>query len=230
MTPEERARYEAERVARAAEQAALRKERKRRFRKVTRFVHGPYGSKECGRCHDLGRASSFRVQGAAAAVGPASEEDLAEGGRLRLPVVQLCTHCHDDFAREAPGNEGLWLHGPVASGWCVLCHAPHSSDYPRLLHALPTARLCGQCHLREDLVAATPDHLPRSDADAYPPVAAATDGEGNEAPESVVRVAKSCIRCHDPHRGPDSRVLKEGWQQALQAPPPSPAAPNGAGP
>lgn len=207
LPPEERARVAAEAAAREAEEMAERERmRLRRYRPVTklgRFTHGPYASKECGRCHDLTAASGFLDAGGPGALGPGSVDDLAEGGRLRMPVTDLCVHCHTDYASDHPVNTRLWMHGPVASGWCVACHQSHSSNYPHLVKLEPTARLCGQCHLRGDLLASTPDHRPGSPEDGYPPLPEAPDAQ------EVLQVVKDCTRCHDPHRGPNRSILKE---------------------
>jgi len=201
VPPEDRARLQAareisERDQQDARSMAGRLRRRREGKKLRRFTHGPFAAQECTRCHDFGAASGFRAGTAGAASG-ASLKDLAEAGRLRMPVVELCTHCHDDFSPQHPANTGYGLHGPVAMGWCVMCHEPHSSPYAKLLTAYPTARLCGRCHERADLVEFTPEHRPGSPAEAYP-----ANGDDHTKTE-VVRVVRDCTRCHDPHRGRD---------------------------
>jgi predicted CXXCH cytochrome family protein len=144
-----------------------------------------------------------------------------------MPLVELCTNCHTEYSPGEPENAGLWLHGPVGTGWCVTCHEPHSSLQSDLLRSEPTAKLCGACHLREDLVAFTPEHRPRDPSDAYPP-SPPTPVDGSAPPENgaapsgppVVQVAKDCVRCHDPHRGPDHFILR-GRRQARSDPAPS---------
>ncbi|MFQ5415534.1 MAG: cytochrome c3 family protein [Myxococcota bacterium] len=183
--------------------------------KLSRFVHGPYAAKECERCHDLESAASFREFGSGRVAGRSSKVDIAEAGRLRMPIDELCVHCHTDLGTADAANDGLWVHGPVANGWCVTCHQSHSSRYPSLLHSEPPARLCGQCHVREDLVAQTAEHRPIDPQQGFPPPSARAsldrEGETEEAsPEHrVVQVVKDCTRCHDPHRGPDRFILKD---------------------
>ena len=213
LSPEERARRQAEAAARAAEEAALLAVQRESgtVEKLSRFTHGPYAAKECGRCHDLGAASGFRGPGGGGAQSATATEDLAEGGRLRMPPSELCLSCHQDFSRSDPSNEGLWLHGPVGSGWCVLCHQAHSSFLPRLIRRDPPARLCISCHSRADLLADTAEHRPRSDEAAFPPHPPA--GEADD----LLRVVADCTRCHDPHRGVDRLLLRERSARTHQA-------------
>lgn len=226
-TPEERA-FEALAAAqREAEAIALGPQRTRqRVRKLARFTHGPFAANECTRCHDLTTASGFRGLSGGAG-GSRAAVDLAEAGRLRMPVNELCIHCHTDFTDEAPGSEGLWLHGPVASGWCILCHQPHSARYPYLLSVEPTARLCTLCHLRDELVE-TAEHRPLQIEDAFPapPVVDAEQRKPEGASASsasivdVVRVVGDCTKCHDPHMGPDRLLLRprHQWEDPPEVP------------
>ncbi len=209
LTPEERERFAAEEAARAAEEEASPRETGRAVRKLSRFIHGPFAADECWRCHDLVTTSGFRQFRGTGGPGAASRANLAEGGRLKRPVGELCIHCHADFAAEAPENEDLWVHGPVASGWCVLCHQPHSSVYSKLLYDTPSNGLCNRCHLPDTLLA-TSEHLaplPRPDR-------AATETGEEAEPDELDRVATDCTRCHDPHRGPDRMILRprDEWE------------------
>jgi predicted CXXCH cytochrome family protein len=77
--------------------------------------HGPYDAKLCEACH------------------------LRGGGKLVLPVDQLCLYCHE----LAVGKKHM--HGPVASGGCRVCHLPHGSGHAFLLVSEPTA-FCFHCH------------------------------------------------------------------------------------
>ena len=230
LTPEEQAQLDKETAAREAAAAAERRRRPSRYQpveKLSRFIHGPYAARECASCHELETSMGFRELQRGGAVDPSSSDDLAEGGRLRLPLVELCTKCHTEYAPDEPENAGLWLHGPVGTGWCVTCHEPHSSLHPYLLRAEPTARLCSGCHLREDLVAFTPEHRPLDPSDAYPPApqdavegSAPAENEATPSAPKVVQVAKNCVRCHDPHSGPNRFILRERRQvHSADAPP-----------
>jgi predicted CXXCH cytochrome family protein len=52
-----------------------------------------------------------------------------------------CTACHE-MAKSAD----TFVHGPIAVGECLACHAPHGSDEPQMLRAVG-ADLCQRCHV-----------------------------------------------------------------------------------
>lgn len=62
---------------------------------------------------------------------------------LVAPAKDLCFSCH------AKSTEKI-LHGPYAQGNCIVCHSPHSSNWPNQLLA-PTQDLCMGCHVRARL-------------------------------------------------------------------------------
>ena len=103
-TPEERLRLEAEAEAELREELVRRGRRGRyeEVEKIARFVHGPYAAKECGRCHDLKGSSGFRQSGFDEAPREAASADLAEAGRLRYPLPELCVRCHAEYALAIP--------------------------------------------------------------------------------------------------------------------------------
>jgi len=84
-------------------------------------IHPPV--KNCADCHGEQRrmTSSHKVE-------------------LVAEVPQLCYKCHTDFA----ALEG-WVHGPVATGNCLLCHNPHKTK-PEFLLRKPVPELCYECH------------------------------------------------------------------------------------
>ena len=230
LTEAEQVQLAAEALEREAEAARQAGESRLQLSKISRFTHGPFAAKECGRCHDLARTSGFRESaGGVSALGSGTE--LAEGGRLRVSVVELCIDCHTEYSIDAPENADMWLHGPVAGGWCVLCHQPHSSIYPKLVTLNPPARLCGRCHLPETLID-TAEHLPVTPADGYPPLPE-TDTASREEPDQrdleTVRVVKNCTSCHDPHRGRDRLLLRTSREPEQgtepEAPRPEPGGP-----
>ena len=81
--------------------------------------HGPYAAKMCNACHDSGGANA-----------------------LIAPVEQLCFRCHD------LGLNKRYIHGPLASGGCLVCHDPHSSRY-RYLLVSESDTFCLYCHDRQ---------------------------------------------------------------------------------
>lgn len=86
-------------------------------RSPTYSVHAPYAREECASCHQR----RFEL----------SREDS-----------RLCLDCHS----QVPGAHER-MHGPVAAGACLWCHAPHESPYRALLKA-PSQEVCGACHDR----------------------------------------------------------------------------------
>lgn len=218
IPPEDRARLRTEAEAQALDkeqqEQAKRAARAKVVRKISRFTHGPFAAKECGNCHDLAASSGFRTSGSSLTSMPGIGGELAEAGRLRMPVVKLCVRCHSDYSPQAPENAGLRMHGPVGVGWCVACHQAHSSAYQHLVHADPPAKLCTQCHQRSDLLEFTPEHQPTTAETAYPPSPELSVDEPGTAEDKIAslwpqsQVAADCTRCHDPHRGLNRFLLK----------------------
>jgi len=79
--------------------------------------HGPYAAKECQGCH------------------------MRATNALILPIEELCFRCHSIDVRKK------YIHGPVASGGCKVCHEAHGSLYPFLLVSEPK-EFCHHCHDR----------------------------------------------------------------------------------
>lgn len=114
--------------------------------------HVPYAKRNCGGCHEPGTNA------------------------LVARPPELCLRCH---AMEL--EKKRYVHAPVVSGFCLLCHAPHGSKHPWLLIAEPR-EMCFYCHNPTD-VFRNPAHRERE-----------------EAP---------CTDCHNPHA--DTRFfLKAG--------------------
>jgi len=77
--------------------------------------HGPYAAKQCEACH------------------------IKASNKLVLPIEELCFQCHSLDIRKK------FIHGPIASGGCKVCHDPHGSRYPFLLVSDPKG-FCLHCH------------------------------------------------------------------------------------
>lgn len=60
--------------------------------------------------------------------------------QLVAPIPALCYQCHKEYL--APDG---WVHGPVATGDCLLCHEPHKARTASLLRK-PIPELCFRCH------------------------------------------------------------------------------------
>lgn len=117
--------------------------------KVRLVEHGPYAAKQCEGCH------------------------LRGSNRLLVPIEQLCYKCH------VIDLEKKYIHGPLSSGGCKICHHPHSSRYPYLLVA-EAKDFCFYCHSREDVA----------------------KNEVHSGPET------DCILCHDAHSSDIEYLLK----------------------
>ncbi len=95
-----------------------------------RFVHKPV-RQDCTGCHNAhgSQDSKFFL--------------LKRGGRL-------CASCHQNRKKAAKVIQittGRKPHKPVAEGKCTACHAPHVSNYKKLLRKGPKdVRLCFTCH------------------------------------------------------------------------------------
>jgi len=111
--------------------------------------HGPYAAKQCEACHMKGTS------------------------RLILPIEELCLKCHSLNVRKK------YIHGPLASGGCKVCHEPHGSIYPFLLVSEPK-EFCLHCH----------DSNAIAKNDAH---------KGVEA---------QCTECHDAHSSDEEYLLK----------------------
>jgi predicted CXXCH cytochrome family protein len=112
--------------------------------------HGPYAAHLCSACHEAAATNA-----------------------LVLPRDQLCFKCHEVRL------DRKFVHGPVASGGCLVCHDPHSSRNPRLVVSGP-GTVCFQCHDPRDVARA----------------------EGHEGVES------GCTGCHDAHASDQRFLLK----------------------
>ena len=110
-------------------------------------VHGPYAAKLCEGCHD--RSTN----------------------RLVRPLQELCVTCHDIQLNKK------FIHGPLTTGGCRVCHFPHSSPN-RFLLVSDSKDFCFYCHTRSDF-------------------------ERNPAHEGA---DSRCILCHEPHMS-DTRYL-----------------------
>ncbi len=120
-------------------------------------VHPPL--KDCTNCHSDQPRTGFsrKVQ-------------------LVAEVPKLCYRCHREFS-----TLDTWVHGPVATGDCLLCHEPHKTKTEFLLRR-PVPDLCFQCH----------------DAQAVRAVK-------NHKEESYA----SCTDCHDGHAGATRSLLRQ---------------------
>jgi predicted CXXCH cytochrome family protein len=110
--------------------------------------HGPYAAHLCSACHET-----------------------AASNALVVPRDQLCSRCHDFRATKR------YVHGPLASGGCLVCHDPHRSSYGHLLVS-ESRGFCLRCHERRAI----------------------------EQVSAHAGVDAECTTCHDAHMS-DARFL-----------------------
>ncbi|MGC2063431.1 MAG: cytochrome c3 family protein [Thermodesulfovibrionales bacterium] len=111
--------------------------------------HGPYAAKQCTACHVRG------------------------SNKLVSPINELCFNCH------ALNIVKQYVHGPLASGGCRVCHSPHGSAYPFLLVSEPKD-FCYYCHDKDQVLA-------------------------NDVHKSL---EMQCTACHDAHSSEARYLLK----------------------
>jgi predicted CXXCH cytochrome family protein len=118
------------------------------------YVHKPYDEGHCYECH--GEAKEFF--------------------EFKPMGSEVCLKCHRKELDKYPV-----MHGPVASAECLLCHAPHESQYTKLLKE-PSPQVCVRCHL--------PELLPQEPAEHQ-------------------SASVSCLNCHNAHGGDKHGLLKK---------------------
>jgi len=119
-------------------------------RQVGYRAHGPYAAKLCNACHNIGATNA-----------------------LLLPREELCFKCHELELNKK------YIHGPLASGGCLACHDPHSSQYSYFLVS-ESDDFCFRCHAQETVA--------RNAAHAG--------------------VEQQCTTCHDAHMSDKRYLLK----------------------
>lgn len=117
--------------------------------------HGPYAAKLCGACHNAAATNA-----------------------LIVPAEELCLRCHTFETSQA------YVHGPLASGGCLVCHDPHRSANRALLVSASDG-FCLHCHDRSAL----------SDLSA---------SDGHRAQDA------NCTACHEPHMSARKFLLRPG--------------------
>lgn len=201
--------------------------------------HDPHGSTNrilltkdlpdlCLGCHKkVGELiASAKVPHKPVAEGNCTNCHSAHAGKTSglLPADQeaVCLGCHgtDDLGQPTLSNiakeiEGKkYLHGPLQKGNCKACHAPHGSDYFRLLRGNYPAEIyapyndgaydaCLGCHERRMLrFSETTTHT------------GFRNGSTNLHYLHVVsRKGRTCRICHEPHASDDEKLIRRDGAQ-----------------
>jgi predicted CXXCH cytochrome family protein len=148
------------------------------------FAHGPFSANACYLCHEVAASGGIRGFGKKEEAAGATAAPGIVPGQMVAPLTELCVGCHEGKSASSPQMAGLWVHGPVANGYCVVCHGPHSGPEPYLLRKKADA-LCVECH-----------------------------AEGLVFSQAVHQGQTACTSCHNPHAGKDSRLLKAEYREA----------------
>ena len=131
--------------------------------------HEPYRKMQCPECHVI-------TLGTRDSSGSLTRMKLPP--ELLVPKEVLCKKCHE--VPPAP-----YVHAPVATQSCALCHEAHQSSFPHLLKVARPGDLCLTCHVG-DLFTTSTQH------------------------DSVSNL--SCTTCHDPHSSQRPLFLKTGTE------------------
>ncbi len=145
-----------------------------------RHIHGPAAVWSCLSCHnpDL---YPVKYQFAATETGKPTG--------LGLTIRDTCLTCHHGVM------SGPFKHGPVAAGYCTLCHDPHASENSAWLRK-SAWDLCTTCHDEK----ATERHVVTGSKQ--------NAGHPTKHKRDPARRGKrmTCVSCHEPHSA-DSRYL-----------------------
>jgi len=163
------------------------------------IVHGPAGKGECQVCHD--------------------PHQTDYPGMIKKESKEMCLSCHNEDIKSDNGIlksiatvlvDGNTIHAPIANGDCIICHLPHSGDFPFLLiGAYPVQQyteatvenfdLCFMCH-DSDLMTA--------DSTGY-----ATNFRHGTKNLHYLHIngnrGRNCNLCHNAHGAPNSHILEE---------------------
>ena len=168
-------------------------------------MHGPVAQKKCQACHKYEDPREHRFKRLAEpdqgctqchdmkhkTVVHAARQRAAAPSAMILtarptkecwwasPTQGLCLSCHkpEDYSKKK------FVHGPVSSGACTVCHEAHSAAQPKLLKD-SSRNLCISCH--KEMVP-----KPGEDRSIHAPV------------------RDNCMACHDPHASNLKYELKQ---------------------
>lgn len=138
----------------------------------TDFTHGPWANRRCDYCHQAGSGRSFNALQATA----------TNISRLAYPIEELCIGCHSEAQFTGAGGES-WLHAPVATRQCTVCHSPHNAKRQFLLLSSNNIETCTACH---------------------------SGGAGQGSSTHIQDRTDDCVECHNPHAGSSPMLLRKG--------------------
>lgn len=182
---QDRVRAEAREAAKHPEKVAVQQAEPKKKRamvvKPTRFSHGPYAANKCYLCHEVSASGGFRGFGKKEEAAGALAGAGIVPGKMVAPLHELCSGCHVSKSPAKARQAGLWVHGPVSTGFCTLCHGPHAGPERYMLLKAADA-LCVECH-----------------------------GAGQIFSRAAHQDRRDCTACHNAHVGKDSHLLKADY-------------------
>ncbi len=111
--------------------------RKEEFR--SKYVHKPV-SQDCSICHDPhGSATEYHLR--------TRKDKSGHYLKSKQPIKDLCLSCHRKLNPKIAKaiKSSKVTHKPVTEGKCIICHTPHSTNFPKQLRDAPQ-KLCFSCH------------------------------------------------------------------------------------
>ena len=149
------------------------------------FSHGPFAAEQCYYCHATSESAGFKKNNKEGKKGGMAS--LGEvGGKLAISLNELCRECHASTKSNIQAyKEGLWVHGPVGTGSCTMCHSPHSSPN-RYMLLEKAEKICTLCH-----------------------------SEGYIMNKEIHKGSQDCLLCHNPHVGKNKLMLKKDYNETF---------------
>lgn len=147
-----------------------------------KFIHGPVSSEECEQCHNRNNANEFKL------VYTSDKEK------------EICFQCHSDIQEITQTKK--FVHAPVVSNHCTICHSPHASKYEFQLR-IPTNQICLACH---------DDKKEGNHPVVFHPFQSRKD-------PSNPNKELTCVSCHNPHGADNNNLLRGdgGYFQLCQS-------------
>lgn len=142
---------------------------------IGEWVHAPVKEAKCFTCHEQER--SFVP---------------------KEPFAETCLDCHEDMNKKLTESE--YSHGPVAAGFCTICHSPHKSTDKTHLRK-PAGDLCADCHVSDDQGFSF-------HSDSYIKFHPVEGVYSDKLDKNI-----ECNDCHNPHYADNSMMLKENGEK-----------------
>lgn len=138
---------------------------------MQKFVHMPFGEKQCDSCHQSAKDGTVVLTAASAKelclTCHSDKTEQIEKAKVQHPgAAGDCTDCHNPHAGKSPGfpkpdavnvclachadqaeqHKKRTVHQPAFEQGCATCHEPHGGANPKLLRAATPNALCLECH------------------------------------------------------------------------------------